>query len=121
MEVDTRTEINPADYFSPDAPMPDLGLYRKLWYPVGMSSAGVGLISFMNVISRRPAFSGIQRHIIAGSVGLLLGIQVDRWTRKQAAIRDNIYYNYILSHPEDFPPIERKKFSEVLENWVPAR
>lgn len=58
MELDTRTEINPADYFSPDAPMPDKGLYRRLWYPVGMGIGGVGLISFLNVLQRRPALSG---------------------------------------------------------------
>ena len=59
MEVDTRTEINPADYFSPDASMPDSGPYRKFWYPGVLGIGGVGLISFMNVLSRRPALSGM--------------------------------------------------------------
>lgn len=60
--------------------------------------------------------AGIQRHIIAGSVGLLLGIQTDRWTRKQAALRDSIYYNYILSHPEDFPPIRKSLVLTLCRN-----
>ncbi|XP_050695289.1 NADH dehydrogenase [ubiquinone] 1 subunit C2-like [Eriocheir sinensis] len=121
MEADTRTEINPADYFSPDARMPDPGLYRKLWYPVVMGGLGVSVVAFTNIYTRRPTWSGLQRHIIAGSAGLVLGILTDRWTKKQAALRDNIYYNYILSHPEDFPPIERKKYKEVLHEWIPIR
>lgn len=58
MEADTRTEINPADYFSPDAPVPDLGMYRKLWYPVVMSGVGVGIVALSNIYTRRPTWSG---------------------------------------------------------------
>ena len=58
MEKDDRTEINPADYFSPDAPVPDLGPVRKLWYPAVLGSMGVATVAFMNMVGRRPAFSG---------------------------------------------------------------
>lgn len=37
------------------------------------------------------------------------------------ADRDAALRHYIQLHPDDFPPFERKKLKDVLENWAPLR
>ncbi|XP_066970038.1 NADH dehydrogenase [ubiquinone] 1 subunit C2 [Macrobrachium rosenbergii] len=121
MEVDERTEIDPAEYFNPDRPARDPGPIRKHWYPVVVGLGGVLFACFANSLSRRPAFSGIQKHILGGTLGVVIGITADNYGKRKAAHRDLMLYNYIVNHPEDFPPIERKKFADVFEKWVPVR
>ncbi|XP_068241389.1 NADH dehydrogenase [ubiquinone] 1 subunit C2 [Palaemon carinicauda] len=120
MEVDERTEIDPAEYFNPDRPGRDVGP-RRLWYPATVGVGGVLFACFANSLQRRPAFSGIQRHILWGAIGVILGITADSYGKRKAAHRDLMLYNYIVTHPEDFPPIERKKYADVLQSWVPIR
>nr|CAD7576664.1 unnamed protein product [Timema californicum] len=65
--------------------------------------------------------TGIQRYALFGS---LLGVG-SYWADKRRdayyAERDAILMHYIELHPEDFPPIERKKFADVLLRWDPIR
>ena len=58
MEVDERTEIDPAEYFNPERPLPNPGPIRKTFYPIGMGVVGVGMACFANFVRRRPMFSG---------------------------------------------------------------
>ncbi|KAK4295615.1 hypothetical protein Pmani_031830 [Petrolisthes manimaculis] len=116
-----KLEINPADYFSPTAAIPARGTLRDYYYPVVCGGIGFVGAMFMNFFARKPVFSGIQQHMIAGSLGVVTGFTLDRWMDRRGAHRDAVLYNYIVTHPEDFPPIRRKKYAEVLESWTPIR
>ncbi|XP_037786983.1 NADH dehydrogenase [ubiquinone] 1 subunit C2-like [Penaeus monodon] len=121
MEVEEATEINPADYFNPDRSGPNPGVLRKAWYPTLFTGVGIGLACFVNAFNKKPVFSGAQQHAIGAAVGLVFGISAEKWIQRKAAHRDAVIYQYIVSHPEDFAPIERKKYADVLEKWVPMR
>ncbi|KAK7072823.1 Ndufc2p [Halocaridina rubra] len=121
MEVDERTEIDPAEYFNPERSIPYEGVIKRYWYPVVMGLAGASFGCGFNFIKRRPVFSGLQIHVLGGAIGMLLGITVDNYATRKMAHRDLMLYEYIRSHPDDFPPIERKKYAQVLEPWVPIR
>lgn len=58
MEPDERTEIDPAEYFNPEAPVPAKSFLGKIWFPGIFAGAGVGMGSLINVFNRRPPFSG---------------------------------------------------------------
>merc|ERR1712179_255475 len=76
---------------------------------------------FANWGTRKPVFSGFQQHAFAAVTGTSLGYYGDAWMRRRLAARDSLFYQYIQDHPEDFPIIERKKFIDVLETWIPIR
>lgn len=46
--------------------------------------------------------SGIQKHLIATSAGLVIGKVVDGWRNDYLAERDAVLRHYIELHPEDF-------------------
>lgn len=111
----------PADYFDPERPGPTPGILRKAWYPTLFTGVGIGLACFVNAFNRKPLFSGAQQHAIGAAVGMISGISAEKWVQRKSAHRDAVLHQYIVSHPDDFPPIERKKYASVLEQWVPMR
>ena len=42
---------------------------------------------------------------------MIVGITSDNFAQRKAAHRDLMLYNYIVTHPEDFPPIGKKHMS----------
>lgn len=83
---------------------------------------------------------GIQKHVAATAIGGVIGKVADNWRNEHMAKRDAILRHYVELHPEDFPDIgkqsssqylislfinlsllERKKFADVIEMWVPIR
>lgn len=70
-----------------------------------------------------------------------MGTYLDKKRNEALSTRDAVLKHYVELHPEDFPPIgewnyayflvyhlmflflltERKKFADVLEQWVPIR
>uniref|UniRef100_A0A1A9WXQ4 NADH dehydrogenase [ubiquinone] 1 subunit C2 n=1 Tax=Glossina brevipalpis TaxID=37001 RepID=A0A1A9WXQ4_9MUSC len=92
-----------------------------LYNPAAGALAGFGLAIFLNWGFRRPPFSGIQKHIAFTVLGGVTGSYIDKKRNDYLATRDAILRHYVELHPEDFPPIERKKFADVLDRWVPIR
>ncbi|XP_061730145.1 NADH dehydrogenase [ubiquinone] 1 subunit C2 [Cydia pomonella] len=94
---------------------------NKYWPEILGVGFGIATGVFINFGTRRPVFSGIQKHIlgVAGWVTVLSFAQ----KRRDAyfAERDAVYRHYIELHPEDFPVPERKKIGEILEPWIPIR
>ncbi|XP_042212365.1 NADH dehydrogenase [ubiquinone] 1 subunit C2-like [Homarus americanus] len=121
MEPDERTEIDPAEYFNPDNAGPPPSFLRKAWFPTVLAGVGVSLACVLNLHNRKPAFSGLQQHAIFSGLGTIFGFTGGNWLDRRAAQRDAVLYHYIVSHPEDFPPVERKKYADVLKKWVPIR
>ncbi|THK33130.1 NADH dehydrogenase [ubiquinone] 1 subunit C2 [Diachasma alloeum] len=74
-----------------------------------------------NFLYRRPVWAGIQTHITLGLIGLGVGTYLRQRERRILGERDAILRDYIIRHPEDFPPPERKKWGEVLVEWLPMR
>ncbi|KAI4504797.1 hypothetical protein M0802_000347 [Mischocyttarus mexicanus] len=74
-----------------------------------------------NTALNRPAFSGIQVHIIAALIGYGLTYKLSQYMYDQRARRDQMLRHYVTLHPEDFPEPERKKWGEVFDEWVPNR
>ncbi|XP_068632752.1 NADH dehydrogenase [ubiquinone] 1 subunit C2 [Battus philenor] len=94
---------------------------NTIWpYVVGVT-VGVGTGMFINFGSRRPAFSGIHKHVIAagGWCALLNFVQNKR--NEYYAEKDAVYRHYVELHPDDFPTPERKKIADIFEPWVPIR
>ncbi|XP_073822551.1 NADH dehydrogenase (ubiquinone) B14.5 B subunit [Musca autumnalis] len=92
-----------------------------IFNPLACTAAGFGLACMLNWGLRRPIFSGIQNHVGFAVLGGIGGTYLDKKRNDDLATRDAVLRHYVELHPEDFPPIQRKKFGEVLEPWVPIR
>ncbi|XP_017047333.1 NADH dehydrogenase [ubiquinone] 1 subunit C2 [Drosophila ficusphila] len=92
-----------------------------IWNPLACGLAGVGVAIFVNWGFRRPVFSGIQKHIAFGVLGVGAGSYFDQKRNDYLAKRDAVLRHYIELHPDDFPVKDRKKYGDVLESWVPVR
>lgn len=64
---------------------------------------------------------GIQKHLIATSLGAIGGQFIEDRRLNYLAERDAVLRNYIELHPDDFPQPERKKYADVVEPWIPVR
>uniref|UniRef100_A0A1B0A4E0 NADH dehydrogenase [ubiquinone] 1 subunit C2 n=1 Tax=Glossina pallidipes TaxID=7398 RepID=A0A1B0A4E0_GLOPL len=93
----------------------------SVYNPLVAALSGFGLAAFLNWGFRRPIFSGIQKHIGFAIAGGIIGKYIDEKRDEYLATRDAILRHYVELHPEDFPPIPRKKYADVLERWVPIR
>uniref|UniRef100_U5EFI4 NADH dehydrogenase [ubiquinone] 1 subunit C2 n=1 Tax=Corethrella appendiculata TaxID=1370023 RepID=U5EFI4_9DIPT len=93
----------------------------KHWAPVSCGLFGFLGVCFVNWGTRRPPFSGIQKHIIATLVVGYTGKTVDGWRNEYLAERDAVLRHYVELHPEDFPAPIRKKWGEIFDDWAPIR
>ncbi|XP_026490770.1 NADH dehydrogenase [ubiquinone] 1 subunit C2 [Vanessa tameamea] len=82
---------------------------------------GVGTGVMLNFGTKRPLFSGIQKHIAGVVVWTSLLTYVTNKREEYLAEKDAVLRHYIQLHPDDFPTPERKKIADVLEPWVPIR
>ncbi|CAG0887317.1 unnamed protein product [Darwinula stevensoni] len=110
-----------ADTFVEASKRYKLSVIGEYWSPVTCGLGGFGGVVLRNLFIKRPMLSGIQLHILAATVGALVGKYADNMYRKQTAQRDAIYTHYMHLHPERFPKPERKTFGEIFESWNPAR
>ncbi|KAI8125445.1 hypothetical protein FF38_14401 [Lucilia cuprina] len=92
-----------------------------IYNPLACAAAGCGLAMILNWGFRRPVMSGIQKHIALTAAGGFLGTYLDKKRNEALATRDAVLRHYVQLHPEDFPVVERKKYADVLEKWVPIR
>ncbi|CRK89461.1 CLUMA_CG003202, isoform A [Clunio marinus] len=96
-------------------------ILSKYFNPVVCGIIGFGAMCAINYGTRRPILSGIQMHALAAAVGVGIGVAGDKYGGERYSERDAVLKHYIELHPEDFPEPERKKFSQILEPWVPIR
>ncbi|XP_076351849.1 NADH dehydrogenase (ubiquinone) B14.5 B subunit [Tachypleus tridentatus] len=96
-------------------------VFARYFYPVAFAGIGVTTVVVANAVTRRPAISGIQKHIISLGVGGVLGEMFYHYQKRINAERDAIIRHYIQLHPEDFPELEPKKYKDVFEPWLPVR
>ncbi|XP_075154071.1 NADH dehydrogenase (ubiquinone) B14.5 B subunit [Haematobia irritans] len=94
---------------------------NTIYNPAACTLAGFGLACMLNWGFRKPILSGIQNHIGFSALGLFGGTYLDKKRNEELATRDAVLRHYVQLHPEDFPPVPRKKFADVLEQWVPIR
>ncbi|XP_018329958.1 NADH dehydrogenase [ubiquinone] 1 subunit C2 [Agrilus planipennis] len=109
---------SPLDLFEGHVEQP---LLNKFWYPVTGGIVGFVATCTGNWVAKRPIMSGVQIHALMTVAGVFLGNYFDKLRDEYFAEKDAIMRHYILLHPEDFPKFERRKYSEVLEKWYPAR
>lgn len=74
-----------------------------------------------NFYCYRPWYSGFQAHGIGMTLGYFVAQGINKTTDAYKADRDTKLRDYIIQHPELFPEPERKKYSEVLDSWLPIR
>ncbi|CAH0702541.1 unnamed protein product [Spodoptera exigua] len=93
----------------------------RFWPEVLGTFFGVGVGTFINFQTRRPPFSGIQKHIFltAGLVAAFTYLQKHR--DSYFAEKDAILRHYLELHPEEFQEPPRKKIADIFEPWVPVR
>ncbi|KAL7641577.1 UNVERIFIED_CONTAM: hypothetical protein RMT77_007450 [Armadillidium vulgare] len=113
--------IYPADFFHPDAPIPETPLVNKYFTKVVLPVATSGSLILGNYLVSKPLYSAIHKHFIALPVAFAIACFYDNYLVKKCARRDAIIYDYIITHPKDFPPIERVKYKDCLDRWVPKR
>ncbi|KAH8023677.1 hypothetical protein HPB51_015173 [Rhipicephalus microplus] len=107
--------------FTPE-PFNEHRLFMRRFYFWGFPGlAGVLSACIANYFMRKPAFSGIQKHIFGAALYVALGESAMRYADHRSMERDAVLRRYILLHPEDFPEPERKKYRDVLEPWIPVR
>ncbi|XP_067626069.1 NADH dehydrogenase [ubiquinone] 1 subunit C2 [Eurosta solidaginis] len=94
---------------------------KPYFNPLVCSILGFGCAIFVNYGFRKPAFSGIQTHLLFSAIGGGLGYYFDNSRNEYFAKRDAVLKHYIELHPDDFPPMVRQKYADVLERWVPIR
>ncbi|XP_063914354.1 NADH dehydrogenase [ubiquinone] 1 subunit C2 [Zophobas morio] len=96
-------------------------IWNKYWGPIICGGLGFLGVVAANWAIRRPLMSGIQTHVLVTAGGAAIGKYVDDYRNEYLAERDAVFRHYVDLHPEDFPEFARKKYSEVLEPWVPIR
>ncbi|GLV40033.1 NADH dehydrogenase (ubiquinone) B14.5 B subunit [Carabus blaptoides fortunei] len=96
-------------------------LVEKAWAPGICAALGFGAACFINWGTRRPVFSGIQKHVVMSGVGAIIGQYVDGHRNAYLAERDAVLRRYVELHPDDFPTPERKKYATTFEPWIPVR
>ncbi|XP_041987385.1 NADH dehydrogenase [ubiquinone] 1 subunit C2 [Aricia agestis] len=99
----------------------EVPLLNKYWPHILGVGFGIGTAMAINFGTRRPLFSGIQKHI-AGVAVWTIGLNyVQNKRNEYLAEKDAVLRHYIELHPEDFPEPERKKIGDMLEDWIPIR
>ncbi|XP_012252163.2 NADH dehydrogenase [ubiquinone] 1 subunit C2 [Athalia rosae] len=96
--------------------------FTKKWF--GPTNGGVlGLASaiYVNYASRRPVWSGLQKHLSYTLIGIGLGYYAQKYVSKVLSEKDAVLRHYVILHPELFPEPERKKWGEVFQEWIPIR
>ncbi|XP_067010079.1 NADH dehydrogenase [ubiquinone] 1 subunit C2 [Anabrus simplex] len=93
----------------------------KIWAPALCGSVAFLTVCFVNFGTKRPVFSGIQKHILWTSGAAFAGKVIDGYRNDYLADRDAVLRHYVELHPEDFPAPERKKYSELFLPWIPVR
>lgn len=110
------------------------------WTQISSALFGFGFVCFYNYFTRRPVLSGefrvirpyyiilsgclflgIQKHLIATSLGAVGGQFIEERRLDYLSEKDAVLRNYIELHPDDFPVPDRKKFADVIEPWIPIR
>ncbi|XP_066252083.1 NADH dehydrogenase [ubiquinone] 1 subunit C2 [Euwallacea similis] len=97
------------------------GPFNQFFVPGITGFTGFLAVIGTNYGTKRPVFSGIQKHILATVIGVAVGLFIQKKTDEKTAERDAIFRHYIELHPEDFPPYERKLYKDVFQPWVPIR
>lgn len=85
----------------------------------GTMGAAVPVVA--NLIYKRPIWAGIHLHGLMFLAGVGAGELLQRREDHVLAKRDAILRDYIIRHPEDFPPPKREKYNDVFMEWVPIR
>ncbi|XP_074106954.1 NADH dehydrogenase (ubiquinone) B14.5 B subunit [Cotesia typhae] len=118
---DKNTDVSWAlELLAPD-PTVEPHLFAKYFHEIQCSLFGAGVPALGNALLRRPIYAGIQNLLIGAVIGGAVGHLLRLRENGILATRDAIYRDYIINHPEDFPPPERKKFGEVFYPWLPMR
>ena len=97
---------------------PFVNKYWGVGLPAALGFFGVCLSNWQ---ARRPMLSGIQRHVLVTLGAAAIGKFVDDYRNDYLAERDAILRDYIRLHRDEFPDFQRKKYSAVLEPWIPIR
>ncbi|KAJ2946812.1 hypothetical protein O0L34_g16136 [Tuta absoluta] len=75
----------------------------------------------VNFTTRRPVFSGIQKHVVMTALWVPLLQFAQNKRNAYYAERDAVFRHYIELHPEDFSEKKRQKIADLFEPWVPIR
>ncbi|XP_014300363.2 NADH dehydrogenase [ubiquinone] 1 subunit C2 [Microplitis demolitor] len=96
-------------------------LIAKYFHELYCGMLGGAVPALGNLLYRRPIWAGMQNIILGLAIGGGIGHYLKIREEGILATRDATYRDYIIRHPEDFPPPDRKKFGEVFHPWLPLR
>ncbi|XP_022814984.1 NADH dehydrogenase [ubiquinone] 1 subunit C2 [Spodoptera litura] len=93
----------------------------KYWPQILGTFFGIGSASFINFQTRRPIFSGIQKHILLTAGLMTAFIYMQKHRDNYFAEKDAVLRHYLELHPDEFEEPPRKKIADIFEPWVPVR
>ncbi|XP_043477569.1 uncharacterized protein LOC122508323 [Leptopilina heterotoma] len=102
-------------------PLYEPHLIAKYWMKIPPFVVGPGLACYINHTRGLKAFSRPYLHLGITAVLFGWGYAAESYVNRRNARRDAILRDYIIRHPEDFPPPERKKHGELFNTWIPIR
>lgn len=124
MVISDKPYIEPADFFDPAIPrLPEN--HAGMGYKYGVDFIWVGICNFgvmtSNWAADKPPFSSKPKLLAATVSGLAISYFFKDHFKEKAKRKNYFYYNYIKTHPEEFPRLERRKFKDEFTAWIPCR
>ncbi|XP_033229807.1 uncharacterized protein LOC117181347 [Belonocnema kinseyi] len=108
------------DLLKPD-PLAQPSLISKYYHQIPCVVGAPVICGYVNHMRGLPVIA--RPHYLVLTLGGMLyaSTWADWYYQKRAARTDAIMRDYIIRHPEDFPPPERQKYGEIFTKWIPIR
>ncbi|CAD5119398.1 DgyrCDS8013 [Dimorphilus gyrociliatus] len=95
---------------------PDITLFQ-------LSGAYLGVLGgiFHNWSNRRPMYARAPMVFLASAAGFVIATSAQSMLENRRITKEKYIFDYINTHPEDFPETKPEKYKEVLAPWNPQR
>ncbi|XP_017892993.1 uncharacterized protein LOC108632749 [Ceratina calcarata] len=120
----TTDETNPAqwalDLLEPTRVDRTDTIFRYYLIPL-LAATNVVAVRARNVFMKFPANLNPHIQLACGVAGGLAGYVMHYVSDVSHARQDAVIRDYIIRHPERFPPPENRKISDIFQPWTPLR
>lgn len=95
-------------------------ILRYYLVPV-MATANVFAVRLRNRLLKLPPNINPHIQLTCGVLGGLIGYTLHYFSDISHARQDAVIRDYIMLHPERFPPPENRKIADIFAPWTPVR
>ncbi|KAL3880351.1 hypothetical protein ACJMK2_032595 [Sinanodonta woodiana] len=86
-----------------------------------LAAGGIIYAAGTNLMSKKPAYTGIYRHVGYAALGAVAGKYLAEYRIKKKHEKMVFIEDYVESHPEYFPESAPLKWKDVFQTWHPTR